>query len=413
MARGRAPGINGSPRSFAAARKLAATRNGTTAGMTLEAAQEIPRISLEEKDGVLLLVLAGPWTIHHSETMEQALTGVGVSAAGRIHIDLAQLRRLDTAGAWLIHRLRGDLEFHGARVSLQGVRPSFAALISEIEQHHPPPWAPVRHKLSVFSVLETTGREVVGIGRDALAILHIVGSLVSVLSGVLVRPRCLRLVSIATQFDRACIGAVPIVMLMSFLIGAIIAQQGGFYLRQFGAEVYVVDLSGVLVLREIGVILTAIMVAGRSGSAFTAEIGSMKMREEIDALHVIGLRVTEVLILPRLFALILALPILTFLSNLAALFGAGLVSWLYLDMAPRVFINLMQQAVTVDTLLVGIVKAPFMAMIIGLVACVEGMKVSGSAESLGHHTTMSVVKAIFMVIVVDGLFAIFFSSIGI
>ncbi|WP_186386160.1 MULTISPECIES: ABC transporter permease [unclassified Stappia] len=381
--------------------------------MTLEAAQEIPRISLEEKDGVLLLVLAGPWTIHHSETMEQALAGVGVSAAGRIHIDLAQLRRLDTAGAWLIHRLRGDLEFHGARVSLQGVRPSFAALISEIEQHHPPPWAPVRHKLSVFSVLETTGREVVGIGRDALAILHIVGSLVSVLSGVLVRPRCLRLVSIATQFDRACIGAVPIVMLMSFLIGAIIAQQGGFYLRQFGAEVYVVDLSGVLVLREIGVILTAIMVAGRSGSAFTAEIGSMKMREEIDALHVIGLRVTEVLILPRLFALILALPILTFLSNLAALFGAGLVSWLYLDMAPRVFINLMQQAVTVDTLLVGIVKAPFMAMIIGLVACVEGMKVSGSAESLGHHTTMSVVKAIFMVIVVDGLFAIFFSSIGI
>ena len=413
MARGRAPGINGSPRSFAATGKLAATRNGTTAGMTLEAAQEIPRISLEEKDGVLLLVLAGPWTIHHSETMEQALAGVGVSAAGRIHIDLAQLRRLDTAGAWLIHRLRGDLEFHGARVSLQGVRPSFAALISEIEQHHPPPWAPVRHKLSVFSVLETTGREVVGIGRDALAILHIVGSLVSVLSGVLVRPRCLRLVSIATQFDRACIGAVPIVMLMSFLIGAIIAQQGGFYLRQFGAEVYVVDLSGVLVLREIGVILTAIMVAGRSGSAFTAEIGSMKMREEIDALHVIGLRVTEVLILPRLFALILALPILTFLSNLAALFGAGLVSWLYLDMAPRVFINLMQQAVTVDTLLVGIVKAPFMAMIIGLVACVEGMKVSGSAESLGHHTTMSVVKAIFMVIVVDGLFAIFFSSIGI
>ncbi len=388
-------------------------RDGTTAGMTVEAAQEIPRISAKEKDGDLLLVLAGPWTIHHSDILEQAIDGIGVPDARRIHFDLSQVGRMDTAGAWLIHRLRGDLEFHGARVSLQGVRPSFDALISEVEQHHPTPWAPVRHKLSLFSILETTGREVVGIGRDSLAILHIVGSLVSVLSGVFLRPRCLRIVSIATQFDRACIGAVPIVMLMSFLIGAIIAQQGGFYLRQFGADVYVVDLSGVLVLREIGVILTAIMVAGRSGSAFTAEIGSMKMREEIDALHVIGLRVTEVLILPRLFALILALPILTFLSNLAALFGAGLVSWLYLDMAPRVFINLMQQSVTVETLMVGIVKAPFMALIIGLVACVEGMKVSGSAESLGHHTTMSVVKAIFMVIVVDGLFAIFFSSIGI
>ena len=381
--------------------------------MTVEAAQEIPRISAQEKDGDLLLVLAGPWTIQHSEILEQAVESLGAPSARRIHVDLSQVGRMDTAGAWMVHRLRGDLEFHGARVSLQGVRSSFDALISEVEQHHPPPWKPQRSRFSLFGLFERTGRQVVGIGQDVLAVLHIVGSLVGVLSSVFVRPRCLRLVSIATQFDRACIGAVPIVMLMSFLIGAIIAQQGGFYLRQFGAEVYVVDLSGVLVLREIGVILTAIMVAGRSGSAFTAEIGSMKMREEIDALHVIGLRVTEVLILPRLFALILALPILTFLSNLAALFGAGLISWLYLDMAPRVFINLMRQSVTVDTLMVGIVKAPFMALIIGLVACVEGMKVSGSAESLGHHTTMSVVKAIFMVIVVDGLFAIFFSSIGI
>ncbi|SOB89214.1 ABC transporter permease [Stappia indica] len=381
--------------------------------MTVEAAQEIPRISAQEKDGDLLLVLAGPWTIQHSEILEQAVESLGAPSARRIHVDLSQVGRMDTAGAWMVHRMRGDLEFHGARVSLHGVRSSFDALISEVEQHHPPPWKPQRSRFSLFGLFERTGRQVVGIGQDVLAVLHIVGSLVGVLSSVFVRPRCLRLVSIATQFDRACIGAVPIVMLMSFLIGAIIAQQGGFYLRQFGADVYVVDLSGVLVLREIGVILTAIMVAGRSGSAFTAEIGSMKMREEIDALHVIGLRVTEVLILPRLFALILALPILTFLSNLAALFGAGLISWLYLDMAPRVFINLMRQSVTVDTLMVGIVKAPFMALIIGLVACVEGMKVSGSAESLGHHTTMSVVKAIFMVIVVDGLFAIFFSSIGI
>lgn len=381
--------------------------------MTVHAAQDIPRISVSEREGDCRIVVEGPWTIRNSEAMEQAIAGFGLPRQKQVKLDLSQLKGLDTAGAWLIHRLQADIEFHGGWVERIGVRSSYEALIGEVEQHHPPTWKPERHPLSLLGILEKTGREVVNIGADVKAVLHIVGSLVSVLSGVFMRPRCLRLVSVATQFDRACIGAVPIVLLMSFLIGAIISQQGGFYLRQFGADIYVVDLAGVLVLREIGVILTAIMVAGRSGSAFTAEIGSMKMREEIDALHVIGLRVTEVLILPRLFALILALPVLTFLSNLAALFGAGLVSWFYLDIAPRVFIDLMQVAVTVDTLMVGIIKAPFMALIIGLVACVEGMKVAGSAESLGHHTTMSVVKAIFMVIVVDGLFAIFFSSIGI
>lgn len=381
--------------------------------MTVHAAQDFPRISVSEREGDCRIVVEGPWTIRNSEAMEQAIAGIDVPRENQVKLDLSQLKGLDTAGAWLIHRLQADIEFHGGRVERTGVRSSHEALIGEVEQHHPPAWKPERHPLSLLGILEKTGREVVNIGGDIKAVLHIVGSLVSVLSGVFLRPRSLRIVSVATQFDRACIGAVPIVLLMSFLIGAIISQQGGFYLRQFGADIYVVDLAGVLVLREIGVILTAIMVAGRSGSAFTAEIGSMKMREEIDALHVIGLRVTEVLILPRLFALILALPVLTFLSNLAALFGAGLVSWVYLDIAPRVFIDLMQVAVTVDTLMVGIIKAPFMALIIGLVACVEGMKVEGSAESLGHHTTMSVVKAIFMVIVVDGLFAIFFSAIGI
>ncbi|WP_306029794.1 ABC transporter permease [Stappia sp. MMSF_3263] len=381
--------------------------------MTVHAAQDIPRISVSDREGDCRIVIEGPWTIRNSEAMELAVGEFAIPRANMVQLDLSQLKGLDTAGAWLIHRLQADIEFQGGRVERTGVRSSYEALIGEVEQHHPPAWKPERHPLSLLGILEKTGREVVDVGGDVKAVLHIVGSLVSVLSGVFLRPRSLRLVSVATQFDRACIGAVPIVLLMSFLIGAIISQQGGFYLRQFGADIYVVDLAGVLVLREIGVILTAIMVAGRSGSAFTAEIGSMKMREEIDALHVIGLRVTEVLILPRLFALILALPVLTFLSNLAALFGAGLVSWIYLDIAPRVFIDLMQVAVTVDTLMVGIIKAPFMALIIGLVACVEGMKVEGSAESLGHHTTMSVVKAIFMVIVVDGLFAIFFSSIGI
>lgn len=381
--------------------------------MTIHAAQDVARASLEQHPDAARLIIAGRWTIINSETMEALLDDLPAPQGGRLTVDLSQASGLDTAGAWLLHRYRGDLEFRGLRVDFQGLNASSRVLLAEVERMHPPPWAPVRQRWSLFGLFERTGRQMEDVGKDVIAVLHIVGSLVSVLANVVRRPRSLRLPSVATQFDRVCIGAVPIVMLMSFLIGAIIAQQGGFYLRQFGADVYVVDLSGVLVLREIGVILTAIMVAGRSGSAFTAEIGSMKMREEIDALHVIGLRVTEVLILPRLLSLIIALPILTFLANLAALFGAGLVSWAYLDIAPPVFLQLMQVAVTTETLMVGIVKAPFMALIIGLVACVEGMKVAGSAESLGRHTTLSVVKAIFMVIVVDGLFAIFFSSIGI
>jgi phospholipid/cholesterol/gamma-HCH transport system permease protein len=381
--------------------------------MTTHVAKDVPRLTLERDGDAARLVVEGTWKIGNSELMERLLSDLPVERSSHLRMDLSRITGLDTAGAWLLHRVRGDLEFKGVRVDLDGVEGAHAALMDEVERLHPPPWEPEHHPLSLFGVFERTGRQVVEILKDCKSVLHIVGSLASVLARVFVRPKCIRLPSLATQFERVCIGAVPIVMLMSFLIGAIISQQGGFYLRQFGADVYVVDLAGVLVLREIGVILTAIMVAGRSGSAFTAEIGSMKMREEIDALHVIGLRVTEVLVMPRLLALIIALPILTFLSDLAALFGAGLVSWFYLDIAPPVFIKLMQAAVTVDTLVVGLVKAPFMALIIGLVACVEGFKVSGSAESLGQHTTLSVVKAIFMVIVVDGLFAIFFSSIGI
>jgi phospholipid/cholesterol/gamma-HCH transport system permease protein len=198
---------------------------------------------------------------------------------------------------------------------------------------------------------------------------------------------------------------------MSFLIGAIIAQQGAFQLRYFGAEVFVVDLVGILQLREIGVLLTAIMVAGRSGSAITAEIGSMKMREEIDALHVMGLNPVGVLVFPRLLALTIALPLLSIIANFAALAGAAVIANVYSGITYEVFLGRLQQAIDISTVVSGMLKAPFMAVIIGIVAAVEGMKVGGSAESLGQHVTSSVVKAIFVVILVDGLFAIFYAAI--
>jgi phospholipid/cholesterol/gamma-HCH transport system permease protein len=201
--------------------------------------------------------------------------------------------------------------------------------------------------------------------------------------------------------------------LITFLIGCIVAQQGIFHFRQFGADVFVVDMLGVLVLRELGVLLVSIMVAGRSGSAYTAELGSMKMREEIDALRTMGFDPIEVLILPRMIALVIGLPILTFLGGIAALYGGGLVAWAYGGVDPEAFLSRLRDAISINHFTVGMLKAPVMAAVIGIVACVEGLAVEGSAESLGQHTTSSVVKGIFFVIVMDGVFAIFFAAIGI
>jgi phospholipid/cholesterol/gamma-HCH transport system permease protein len=206
--------------------------------------------------------------------------------------------------------------------------------------------------------------------------------------------------------------AIPIVVLITFLIGAIIAQQGIFHFRKFGADIYVVDMVGVLVLRELGVLIVCIMVAGRSGSSYTAELGAMKMREEIDALRTMGFDPIEVLVLPRIIALVIAVPILTLFGSMAALYGGGLVSWLYGGIAPEVFLSRLREAISIESFEVGMIKAPFMALVIGLVACVEGLRVEGSAESLGEKTTESVVKSIFLVIVLDGVFAMFFASIG-
>src|SRR5205823_6243665 len=241
---------------------------------------------------------------------------------------------------------------------------------------------------------------------------QMIGLLVIAFKRVALRPTTFRFTSTIHQLERVGWRAVPIVLLITFLVGAILAQQGIFHFRRFGADVYVVDMVGVLVLRELGVIIVAVMVAGRSGSAYTAELGSMKMREEVDALRTVGFDPTEVLILPRIVALLIAVPILTFLGSMAAIYGGALVAWGYGGINPDVFLSRLKEAISLDTFEVGLIKAPFMALVIGIVACVEGFKVEGSAESLGLHTTSSVVKAIFLVIVLDGMFAMFFASIG-
>lgn len=372
-----------------------------------------PAVKVEQRGDAMCVVVSGDWTVHTCDEGEAAFRPVSIDRSVRVYFDLSRVNAVDSAGAWIIHRERAQMEFAGRKVALRMANERLSFLLQEIERHIPAPLERPRRPYAVIRGLIAVGETMTMVARDSVSLLSILGVFGLRLATGVTHWRKLRMTSILANFDRTCQGAVPIVMLMSFLIGLIIAQQGGYYLRAFGADLFVVDLSGVLILREIGVLLAAILVAGRSGSSFTAEIGSMRMREEVDALHVLGLDPVEVLVVPRLIALMLALPVLAFLSDIAALMGAALASWAYLGITPDLFLSRLKEAVSPVEFYIGIAKAPFMALIIGLVACSEGLKVGGSAESLGRHTTSSVVKAIFLVIVVDGMFAVFFAAIGV
>ncbi|WP_224573200.1 MlaE family lipid ABC transporter permease subunit [Mesorhizobium sp. BR1-1-16] len=377
------------------------------------AAEAAAHLETNDSDGALRLVPHGPWTLSNADQLEAEVDKAVASASDKATlIDLSDVDHIDTAGGWLITRLEREITAKGGKVDVEGGSDNVMRLLSALESVERD-LPPRRKQIGVgLELLEGIGRAMYGAVSDLEAGLNILGGVaVGVLNAVR-HPSRFRITSVVFHIDRAGLRAVPIIALMSLLIGAIIAQQSAFQLRSFGAEVYAVDLVGVLVLRELGVLLTAIMIAGRSGSAFTAEIGSMKMREEIDALDVIGLDVNEVLVLPRIIALIIALPLLTIIADFAALVGGGLVSWIYVGLPPSAFIMRLRDAVAINTLMVGLIKAPFMALIIGIIAATEGFRVEGSAESLGARTTSSVVKAIFMVIVVDGMFAIYFSAVS-
>jgi phospholipid/cholesterol/gamma-HCH transport system permease protein len=363
---------------------------------------------------VLELRPGGAWTAANAATLEVLSSSITreLDRAKAVKLDMAGLRELDTLGAWLLEKISRRAAASGRLTDVVGVADNYAGLIEEVHQVNRHNSAPVPALNPVVAKVNDIGRAAVGAREDVAVFLQMLGSLTFALVGVLRRPRSLRVTSLVYQLYRVGWQAIPIMVLITFLIGAIIAQQGFFHFRKFGADSYVVDMVGILVLRELGVLIVAIMVAGRSGSAYTAELGSMKMREEIDALSTMGLDPVEVLILPRIIALVCALPILSFIGSMAALYGGGLVAQFYGDMGPAIYIARLHEAVSVTSFKVGIIKAPFMALAIGIVACSEGLRVKGSAESLGKQTTTSVVKSIFLVIVLDGLFAIFFASIG-
>jgi phospholipid/cholesterol/gamma-HCH transport system permease protein len=373
-----------------------------------------PLLTATPSGDVLELRPGGSWTATNAAALERLSDAAApqLDRSSAVRLDMAEVRELDTLGAWLLEKMSRRATSAGHRVDVTGVADNYSGLIEEVRQVNRRTAAPVPARNPIIGKVSDIGRSTIGASEDVTAFLEMLGSLCIALLGVLRRPRSLRLTSLTYQLYRVGWQAIPIVVLITFLIGAIIAQQGIFHFRKFGADSYVVDMVGILVLRELGVLIVAIMVAGRSGSAYTAELGSMKMREEIDALSTMGLDPIEVLMLPRIVALICALPILSFIGSMAALYGGGLVAWFYGGMGPAIFIARLHEAVSVTHFEVGIIKAPFMALVIGIVACSEGLRVKGSAESLGKQTTTSVVKSIFLVIVLDGLFAVFFASIG-
>ncbi len=331
---------------------------------------------------------------------------------GDLTVDLSDIAEIDTAGIWLLCRLKKQEEAGGRTVRFEGTNPHIDEMLEMFSEEPAKPEPEQTEKVSLAArIFAPIGKMTYDLWDNFAASMYILGSAVRGAQMKFGRGSGVSPASIVNQIDHMGVRAVPIILLMSFLIGAIIAQQGAFQLRYFGAEVFVVDLVGILQLREIGVLLTSIMIAGRSGSAITAEIGSMKMREEIDALKVMGLNPIGVLIFPRLVALTIALPLLTVLANFASLGGAAAVAWGYSGITFANFLSRLHEAVTLSTVLSGMIKAPFMALVIGIVAAVEGLKVGGSAESLGQHVTAAVVKAIFVVILMDGLFAMFYAAI--
>ncbi len=364
--------------------------------------------------GRLICALSGDWNTQTVSMVDQQMRDLQDNkSASQVTIDVSQVGRMDTAGAWLVVRLARAYSSSGVHVGMAGATSSLSTLFHAVGEvlRKPADAAADDHGPMLLRPFEVMGRAAYGIYSDFIAAMHILGATIRGGQLKLGRGHSVNVAAIVNQMDRMGVGAIPVVVLMSFIVGAIVAQQGAFQLRYFGAEIFVVDLVGILVLREMGVLLTAIMVAGRSGSAITAEIGSMKMREEVDALTVIGLNPVGVLVFPRLVALVIVLPCLTVLANFAAIGGAMSVAWAYSGISPDAFLDRMRASIDLGTIFAGLIKAPFMALIIGIIGSVEGMKVGGSAESLGRQVTTSVVKSIFIVIVLDGLFAIFYAAI--
>jgi len=356
-------------------------------------------------EGPLIAHCAGAWTLDQVAELDRQLRRLSWPTKREVRIDGSALTSLDTSGAWVLHRLVQDLERSGCTVQLEGLKPEFIALRQLIASRE------IGLSASAASApgrLARLGGHAMTALQGSVGYLAFVGEASVALLRSLVDPRRLRWRVILHNMQSAGVDALPITGFLSFLMGMVIAYQGADQLQRFGANIFVVDLVALAMLRELSPLLTAIIVAGRSGSAYTAQIGTMKVTEEIDALRTIGVGPLEQLVLPKLIALVVVLPLLTVYTNVTGVFGGMVMARGKLDITFPMFLDRLDEAIAISSYWTGISKAPVFAMIIALIGCYRGFHVTGSAESVGEQTTMSVVQAIFLVIVTDAIFSIIF-----
>ena len=355
------------------------------------------------------LALSGSWTARSIGAVAAKLEAIRLPAQTRLSADGSGIEALDTAGAWVLQQTLLRLRMEGTVVDLKGLKPDFAKLLGVVakqldDQADP---APVSHG---GNAVERLGRGTAAALEQAVALLSFVGESALALAAALARPTRLRWRPILFNIRSAGFDALPIVGLLSFLLGIVVAYQGADQLRQYGANIFVADLVGLSMLREFAPLITAIIIAGRSGSAYAAQIGTMAVTEEIDAMRTIGIAPLELLVLPKVIALMIALPLLTVFADLLGVFGGMLMARAQLGVGYTEFLERFVKAVSVTAYLIGICKAPVFAAIIAVVGCFQGFRTKGGADSVGRQTTRSVVQSIFLVIVADALFSIAFSA---
>ncbi len=376
-------------------------------------------IKAKDDGGALVLSAGGTWSIRELKRLVRdvrgALPAKRLATGAKARLDLGGITYLDSSGAWLIVDLKKRLKDAGLDHEVTAIRNADRALLDRVERALArtggAPAPPRAHPM--LGALANLGKIVVDAGKKSHELLAFFGLTVILIARAIAMPWRIHMKATVKHIETTGLNSLPIVGLLNFLIGVVVAFMGAVQLKKFGAEIFTVNLVGIAILRELGVLITAILIAGRSGSAFTAQIGTMKVNQEIDAMQTIGLNPVEVLVLPRILAMMIVMPLLTFYADIMGICGGAIMSMTALDISLESFIRQLQSAIDFKTFMIGILKAPVCAYIIALVGCFEGMQVSGSAESVGTRTTMSVVEAIFLVIVFDAIVAITLSYLDI
>ncbi len=364
---------------------------------------DVADFHLDESAGRALR-LSGTWTLARLGSVPSRIEAGNERAST---IDLSAVERIDTVGAWLVHRLQRS---SGAEIS--GANEDALHLIDQVRRGDTSMKVRPDRVTPLARVLGEIGEATQIAGRTLLGLLGFFGAVCIAFGNVIRHPKRFRANAVVQRFEVVGVSALGIIGLMSFLIGLVIAQQGAVQLAQFGFESFTINLVGRITFRELGVLMTAIMVAGRSGSAFAAQLGTMKLTEEIDAMRTIGVSPNEALVLPRVLAAVLMMPLLAFYSSIIAIIGGMLFCWVSLGIPPVTYVQRIREVVPMTDVYIGLIKAPVFGLLIGLAGCYQGLQVEGDAEQVGSRTTAAVVQAIFLVFVLDALFAVFFTGIG-